>query len=208
MVRIKICGLNNLDDYRCAQELAVDYTGFIFYAKSPRFVEAVQAKQIVASGLDSRNLRVGVFVNEEIQVVREVFRSVPLDIVQLHGDESPEYCQKLAMPCWKAIRVRDETSLRNMEQYRCEAFLLDTFSPNDYGGTGRSFDIEIAKRALVKNENIIIAGGISKKNVTEVLAVSPFAIDINSAVESAPGKKDQEKMKCIVNKIRRFTNEI
>lgn len=207
MVRIKICGLTNLDDYRYAQKLAVEYTGFIFYSKSPRFVEADQAKRIVASGLDLRNLRVGVFVNEKIEVIRKVFHSVPLDIVQLHGDESPEYCQKLALPCWKAIRVREETSLRDMERYPCEAFLLDTFSPNAYGGTGRSFDISIAKKAIAKKKNIIIAGGISGKNITEVLAVSPFAVDINSAIESTPGNKDHEKMNSIVTKIRNIKQE-
>ena len=123
-LQVKVCGITNVEDYRVAVESSADFVGFIFYSKSPRAVSLARAVQLVNRAPAVDHLRVGVFVNEEIEVVRNTYNLADLDIVQLHGDESPEYIKHLNLPCWKVIRVKDEHSLDGIQDYPCQTILL------------------------------------------------------------------------------------
>ena len=196
MVRIKICGITNLEDALLAAELGAHALGFIFYAKSPRRLEPEAAREIIRQ-LPPLVLSVGVFVNEEAAVVRELAARVGLDWVQLHGQESPEYCRSLGRRVLKGFRIKDEDSLQELPAYRgaVQALLLDTYKQGQTGGTGEAFDWELAVRAKEYGP-IVLAGGLTAANVAQaVAAVRPQAVDVASGVEAAPGKKDPEKLR-------------
>jgi len=194
--KIKVCGITNVEDYLDVVRLGADYVGFIFYTGSPRNVDVEQVMKISRRALLGRHLKVGVFVNETMEKVREIYRLAELDIVQLHGDESPRYVAQLGLPCWKAIRVQDKSSLAAMSRYKCDAFLLDTYKKDIYGGTGETFPIDIAVEALKCGRPIILSGGISAANIGNLsrTAGTFHAIDINSTVEETPGKKNKQKL--------------
>jgi tryptophan synthase beta chain len=194
--KIKVCGITNAEDYRDAVTLGADYAGFIFYPESPRYISPGRAVELIRQAPAAAHEKVGVFVNESIERVRDIYFQVGLDIVQLHGDESPEYVEQLDLPCWKAIRVKDRTSLEAITQYNCDTFLLDGFKKDMYGGTGISFDPELAVEALKTGKRIIVAGGISAENIGALLGLDCtfYAIDVNSSLEEKPGKKSVKKM--------------
>ena len=138
---------------------------------------------------------VGLFVNEEATAVNEVAALCRLDLVQLHGDESADYCQQISRRVLKAFRVRSLTCLDPIKDYRVAGYLLDTFSPSFYGGTGTSFNWEIATEAVKRHQRIILAGGLTPDNVAEAIRqVGPYGVDVSSGVEAGPGKKDREKV--------------
>lgn len=200
-MKIKICGLTNERDYRQAVELGADYTGFIFYDRSPRFIEPDKVKDIIRNGPKGSHQTVGVFVNKDIDEVKRIYSEVGLDIVQLHGDESPGYVSKLNLPCWKALRVKDRESLNDLKRYDCSVFLLDTFVKGQYGGTGVSFSPRLVEEAVeIGNQNdfsVIAAGGIALNNAGSLLELPhpPYGIDVNSSLEDSPGKKNIDKIK-------------
>ncbi len=208
--RLKVCGLTNLDDYRDAVSLGADYVGFIFYSKSPRYVDKYKAAEIVRGSPKNNHKIIGVFVNEEIETIKDIYYHANLDIIQLHGDETPEYVKQLNLPSWKVIRVKDRQSLESLKHYDCKTFLLDTYSKDKYGGTGKSFPLELAEEALKwaadNGKNIIIAGGMSHENIETLLESKypPYAIDVNSSIEDRPGKKNPDKMKLFFASFRVF----
>ena len=202
MAKIKICGLTREEDYNDALMLGVDFTGFIFYEKSPRHIDREAAAGIIANSPQKSNQKVGVFINEKIETIHETYRDANLDVVQLHGDENPQYCQDLGLPYWKVIRVKDEHSLDLIEKYDCEVILLDTFSEDSYGGTGISFSRILAGKAIETGKKIVISGGVSIANIDSILELLPYAVDINSSIEDRPGMKNFEKMKEITAKIK------
>jgi phosphoribosylanthranilate isomerase len=196
MTRIKICGITNLEDARLAAELGAQALGFIFYPKSPRSIKPEAARQIIAQ-LPPLVLSVGVFVNEAAALVLEVAEMVRLDWVQLHGEEPPEYCRFLYRNVMKAIRVQDQSSLEQMQRYQgsVRAFLLDTHTSGQKGGTGESFDWSLAKQAQEYGP-VVLAGGLRPENVaTAIQEASPWAVDVASGVEAAPGKKDPARLR-------------
>jgi phosphoribosylanthranilate isomerase len=198
MVKVKICGLTNGPDARLAVKLGADFIGFVFYRRSPRAVTLEKAEAVISevrADCPSTPKCVGVFVNERTEVVRRIFTETGLDIVQLHGDESPEYCRSLGLPYWKAVRLRDASSVRVLNRYGGDAVLLDAFREGLYGGTGRCLPPGLARAAVDQGLRIVIAGGISVDNLAHVLAVQPWAIDVSSALEAEPGKKDAGKMR-------------
>lgn len=201
MAKFKVCGLTHPEDYRLCLRFGVDYVGFIFHYRSPRFIDPATAAEIVKTGRGEAR-KVGVFVNEKAATIREIVRLVGLDIVQLHGDETPRFCRSLGLPYWKVIRVKDGWSLLGMADYDCDTFLLDTFSPDEYGGTGRRFNPEIAREAIKTGRKIVIAGGLSAANIGEVLALHPFAVDVSGSLERFPGKKCPFKMKAFFDAIK------
>jgi phosphoribosylanthranilate isomerase len=196
MIRIKICGITNLEDALLAAELGADALGFIFYPKSPRKVEPEAARSIIAQ-LPPFVASVGVFVDAEVAVVKELAAGVGLDWVQLHGRESPDYCRNLGRRVIKGFRIQDEKSLMELEPYRdvVQAFLLDTYKKGQVGGTGESFEWRLAREA--KNfGRIILAGGLTARNVAQAIATAlPAAVDAASGTEAAPGKKDPAKLR-------------
>jgi phosphoribosylanthranilate isomerase len=207
MVKIKICGLTRAEDYRQAVILGAAYVGFIFYPASPRYLSPSLAATLclpVEIATQFPHQRVGVFVNESIEQVQQVYETVGLDIVQLHGDESPRYVEQLGLPCWKVIHVQAMSSLLQMDNFSCDTFLLDTYAKDSYGGTGISFPLEIARAAVATGKRIIVSGGISAQNIGTVMAsgCSFYAVDVNSAVEESPGKKSRVKLEDFFSTMR------
>jgi phosphoribosylanthranilate isomerase len=195
--KVKICGITRSEDYRSAVELGANYTGFIFYPPSPRYISPEQAAELIRTAPRKHHSKVGVFVNEAMERVREVYHVAELDIVQLHGDESPEYVAELDLPVWKVLRVKDARSLDVMKQYSCDTFLLDTFQKGTYGGTGKTFEPAIAEQAAQSGKRIIVSGGVSGEHLSVLarLDCSFYAVDVNSSLEDEPGLKSVKKMK-------------
>ncbi|MCX7871857.1 MAG: phosphoribosylanthranilate isomerase [Verrucomicrobiae bacterium] len=194
-IKVKICGITNLEDALAAVEFGADALGFIFYPKSPRYItpdDAAKIRRIINPFVRV----VGVFVDESYTFINSVDEQVNLDFIQLHGNESPELCRLFEEKTIKAFRVKDSFPRERLMEYKNVIWLLDTFAPDTHGGTGTTFDWQIALRAKEFNPNIILSGGLTPENVADaVKMVKPIAVDVASGVESAPGKKDREKLK-------------
>ncbi|PYS92902.1 MAG: phosphoribosylanthranilate isomerase [Acidobacteria bacterium] len=204
MVQVKICGITNLADALAAVEAGADALGFNFYRRSPRFITTAAAHEIIAR-LPSSVLTVGVFVNEgEPAQVARMAAAAGVAAVQLHGEESPDYCAALsAQRVIKALRVGDSFTPEQAASYRTHAILLDAYSPRAHGGTGRSFDWSLARRTRDLVTHLFLAGGLTTENVgAAIAAVRPFAVDVCSGVEAAPGKKDVAKLRAFVAAVR------
>ncbi|MFQ5672340.1 MAG: phosphoribosylanthranilate isomerase [Nitrospinales bacterium] len=199
-VKIKICGITNLADALLAVQYGADAVGFIFYNKSPRFVSRRTVKEIIST-LPPFVSRVGVFVNESADRVNRVADACRLDYVQLHGDESPAYCKKMNRKVIKAVQLKDSRSLAGLNAYRVAGFLLDAYSGERRGGTGRPCDWSLA-RGATKYGPVILAGGLNPDNVADaVRRVRPYGIDVCSGVEKSPGKKSPAKIRAFFNAV-------
>jgi phosphoribosylanthranilate isomerase len=201
MVRVKICGITNVEDALLAVAAGADAIGLIFYKESPRALLREQAAAIVRV-LPPFVQAVGLFVNADIGFVNATADACRLDIVQLHGEESPEFCGLVQRRVIKAFRVKDAASLDPMKNYRVAGYLLDAWSPKAHGGTGTTFNWEVAKIAG-KFGPIILAGGLTPDNVRKAVeSVAPYGVDVSSGVESAPGKKDLEKVREFIRRAK------
>jgi len=193
--------MTNLKDVKVAVDGGVDAVGFIFYKKSPRSVTMQAVRKIVLElppFVDS----VGVFVNETAEQINKIADRCNLDRVQLHGNESPMFCKKIRRRVIKAIRVKDIQSLKKLSDYPVSSFLLDTFSEDQYGGTGRVFDWNLAYPAK-KYGPIILAGGLTPNNVRQAIQrIQPYGVDVCSGVESQPGIKDHKKMQTFLKNVK------
>lgn len=203
MVQIKICGITNVDDALAAVESGADALGFNFYRKSPRYVAPGVVRRIVEQ-LPPGALCVGVFVNEDADSLRRIVAEAGLGAAQLHGDESPEFCRALGgVMRIKALRVGEGFVAEEITRFDTEAILLDAFTTDAFGGTGRTFDWEVARRARELVPKLFLAGGLTTENVSEaVRAVRPFAVDVCSGVETAPGRKSQRLVKNFIEAAR------
>ena len=193
--------MTNLKDVKVAVDGGVDAVGFIFYKKSPRSVTMQVVREIVLElppFVDS----VGVFVNETAEQINKIADHCKLDRVQLHGDESPAFCKKIRRRVIKVIRVKDIQSLKKLSDYPVSSFLLDTFSEDQYGGTGKVFDWNLAYSAK-KYGPIILAGGLTPINVRQgIQRIQPYGVDVCSGVESQPGIKDHKKMQAFLKNVK------
>ncbi|MBN2515652.1 MAG: phosphoribosylanthranilate isomerase [Deltaproteobacteria bacterium] len=203
MTEIKICGITNRKDAFAAVESGVDALGFIFYKKSPRYVSPEKVKEFI-EGLPHTVTKVGVFVNHDASEVKTIFDFCRLDLLQLHGNESPDYCSDFpASVLIKALSPKPGDDFELLSHYPVKAFLVDTYDSERYGGTGRTSNWELAAK-LSAIHHLILSGGLMKDNIREAIAtVSPLAVDVNSGVEVSPGKKDHHKIREIVDIIRR-----
>lgn len=207
--RIKMCGITNIEDAEEGIRAGVDALGFIFVENSPRYVEPEKAKEIVANLAPFVDL-VGVFVDQENVEVQEIVDYCGLSYVQLHGNESPEYCDLLAYaasPCKiiKAFRVGPKAIPADFQPYQegVQGFLLDTYAADREGGTGQTFDWQVIN-SLDLRRPVILAGGLTPENVgAAIRQVQPFAIDVNSGVELRPGLKDYEKLRLLLEEVHR-----
>ncbi len=208
MVRVKVCGITNEQDAMMAVETGATALGFIF-ARSPRRISPRNARRIIRY-LPPFVETVGVFVNEEPEKIRDVMEFCGLDLAQLHGDESPGACEALAPRCMKAVRVGSAAAFHGIGSYqgKVRALLLDTYSGEKRGGTGNTFDWTLAGEAKKTGIPIVLAGGLDPYNIEEaVLAVRPFAVDINSGIEERPGKKSRFLMEELMERIGKINRE-
>lgn len=207
-IRIKICGITNLEDATAAVDAGADALGFIFYEKSPRFVDPEVAR-IIIEQLPPFVAAVGVFVDRKRQEVEEIIRFCRLAYAQLHGKESPKYCERLARfaaPCQviKALRVGKHVQASDISPYNehVKGFLLDTYQKGVQGGTGQPFDWSLIQ-SLKLQRDFILAGGLDADNIGKALdAIKPYAVDVNSGVEVAPGQKDHKLIKKFIRQVR------
>jgi phosphoribosylanthranilate isomerase len=200
--KVKICGITNLPDGLAAAEAGADALGFMFWDGSPRRVSPETAAGIIRA-LPPFVIKVGVFVNAPADLVHRAIGDCGLSLLQFHGDETPDYCLQFGLMSMKAFRVRDAESLRALPAYRTDAWLLDAFSPDKLGGTGERFDWDLAVQARELGRPIFLAGGLTPENVGEaVRKVRPYAVDVSSGVEAAPGKKDPAKVKAFIEAVR------
>lgn len=205
MIRVKICGITNAADALAAIEAGANLIGFNFYAKSARHISEAEAAKIRRQ-LPKKVEAVGIFVNAQVTGVIAVCKALKLDAAQLHGDESPEVVSEIAasIPVIKAFRVEPDFRLETLGEYpEAFAFLFDAAHTGQYGGTGRTTDWDVARRAAV-GHRIILAGGLNVENVAAaVRIVRPYAIDVASGVESKPGKKDHDRLREFIQEVRR-----
>ena len=198
-VKVKICGLTNAPDALAAAQAGADALGFVFYDQSPRRVSVEAAAAIIPS-LPPFIVKVGVFVNAPEDLVFRAIRQCGLNLLQFHGDESPEYCLQFGLMSMKAFRIRDAASLDALPNYKTDSWLLDAFAPDKLGGTGHTFNWDLAIAAQKFGRPIFLAGGLTPENVAEaVRRVRPYAVDVSSGVESAPGQKDHAKVKAFIS---------
>ena len=203
-VAVKICGITNHDDASIAVGLGASALGFIF-ARSTRQITPQKARDII-SAVPPFVKTVGVFVNEGHAAIRELKHHCGLDLVQLHGDESPDFCHELMPYTIKALRIKDESSLHSIQAYRgkVRALLLDTYSKDKAGGTGKTFDWKLALKIKKFGMPIILSGGLGPTNIVGAInTVRPYAVDVNSGVEEHPGKKSPILIKDLMEKVSR-----
>lgn len=202
VVRSKICGITRLEDARVAVAAGADAIGFVFYAKSPRAVTIEQAQAIIAQ-LPPFVTTVGLFVDMPREQLSQLLEQVPLDLLQFHGDETPEQCEGFARPYIKALRVQagDDIALRIAAYTSASGVLLDTFVSGVPGGTGQAFDWSLVPQGL--EMPIILAGGLTPDNVQAAIRqVEPYAVDVSGGVEASKGLKDSSKVQAFVHAVR------
>ena len=198
---IKICGVRTLDDALYAVEQGADAVGFNFYQLSKRYISPDHTAEIISS-LPAGIMRVGVFVNPEREFVEAVLRNNKLSALQFSGNETPEAISEYHLPVIKAIHIANAESIGEMKSFRVDSFLLDTFRSEDFGGTGTTFDWNIAVAAKQFGK-VMIAGGLTPENVADaVRKVKPYGVDVSSGVEISPGIKDHKKTKEFILRAR------
>lgn len=200
IVKVKICGLTNYEDAMAAVDMGADLVGFNFYPKSPRYVTTERAAEIIGK-LPGFVDTVGLFVNSSLEEIQELLERCNFDWVQLHGDETPEFCEQFRtvnVRTMKAIRVKDENDIERAEEYFTDAILLDAYDPGKYGGTGLTFDWNIIGHIT---KRVFLAGGINPDNVVKAVKLGVYGIDVCSGIESEPGRKDHKKMKSLFDNI-------
>ena len=205
ITRIKICGITNIEDAHAAVDLGADALGFIFVPDTPRYIEPQTAERII-SNLPPFITTVGVFADAPVETVSETIKFCGLRAAQLHGSEIPGYCDRVRercrVPIVKAFRVEDRHSLSLISEYDVSAYLLDTYVKGKKGGTGETFNWDLAKGAK-KYGRIIIAGGLTPENVAQAVQhVRPFAVDVGSGVEASPGRKNHSRIKAFIENVR------
>lgn len=203
MIEVKVCGMTRSEDALAVTRCDAAAVGFIFYPPSPRHITPQNAKKII-DVLPENLVRVGVFVNQEADDVKQIIELCGLDMIQLHGDEAPDYCRQFppAMII-KALELKSDDDVRRALDYDVAAILVDSRHAGLYGGTGKISNWDLAFR-LKSQKPLILSGGLSADNVDDALKiVAPDALDINSGVEDAPGKKNHEKLRQLFDVIRK-----
>ncbi|MDQ7058092.1 MAG: phosphoribosylanthranilate isomerase [Ghiorsea sp.] len=205
--RIKVCGITSIEDASAAVAAGADALGFVFYEQSPRFVSIVKAKGIIRQ-LPPFVSIVGLFVNAEQNYMDEVIQKCGLDVIQLHGDESPAICMQQHKPVIKAIAVHGKEALEKIDSYKCTV-LLDAKAPlGVHGGTGTSFDWSLLT-GLQTKRSLIIAGGLNPDNIEKALTLQHwYAVDVSSGVELEKGVKDHAKMKHFCGYVHKYNDKV
>ena len=204
MVKVKICGIKNLQDVQAVNKHKPDFAGFVFYPLSKRYVSLIVARQLKAA-LNRHIKTVGVFVNAPVEEIAAAAELGIIDLVQLHGDEGNAYIAELKkickLPIIKAVRVQDENDIKRADYYNCYYLLFDTYSQSAYGGTGRQFNTQLLKGVKI-HKPYFIAGGLNAENVHRAIkGLKPFAADVSGGVET-DGGKDAAKIKAFIKQVK------
>ena len=204
ITKVKICGITNLKDAKCCVETGADFLGFVFYKKSKRYLRPLSAKKIIEK-LPKAVLKVGVFVNQTPAEVKKIAEICSLDLLQFHGDESPDYLKSFkACKTIKAFRLKERFSVTELKRYRQTLFLFDTFKKEAFGGTGEVFDWRLLLPLKKIKTPFIVSGGLTPGNVVPLIEkIQPFAVDVSSGVEVSPGKKDHRLVKSFIGAVRK-----
>jgi phosphoribosylanthranilate isomerase len=201
-VKVKICGITNLEDATAAVDMGADLLGFNFYPKSPRYLTVEKAIEIIDQ-IPTFVDTAGIFVNPTIEEIKEITDHGFLNWMQLHGDETPQFCETLKwfhVKTIKAIRVKSAEDIANIEQFHTDAILLDAFNSKLYGGTGETFNWDLI--GDINTKRIFLAGGIDDQNAADAVRLGVYGIDTCSGIESSPGKKDHKKMRQLFENIK------
>ena len=204
MVKVKICGIKNLQDVQAVNKHKPDFAGFVFYPLSKRYVSLIVARRLKAA-LNRHIKTVGVFVNAPVEEIAAAAELGIIDLVQLHGDEGNAYIAELKkickLPIIKAVRVQDENDIKRADYYNCDYLLFDTYSQSAYGGTGRQFNTQLLKGVKI-HKPYFIAGGLNADNVRHAIkGLKPFAPDVSGGVET-DGGKDAAKIKAFIKQVK------
>jgi phosphoribosylanthranilate isomerase len=200
-VKVKICGITNVEDALAAIEMGADLLGFNFYPKSKRYITPEKARQVI-NKLPTFVDIVGIFVNADAEYIREIAKQGFLNWIQLHGDETPEFCDSLrwiSPKIIKAIRIETAEDVEKAKLFYTDAIILDAYHPEEYGGTGQKFNWDLVRNLQAR---VYLAGGITPDNAVDAIEVGAYGIDICSGVESGPGKKDHAKMQKLFDNIK------
>ena len=204
MVKVKICGIKNLQDMQAVNRHKPDFAGFVFYPLSKRYISLIVARRLKAA-LNRHIKTVGVFVNAPVEEIAAAAELGIIDLVQLHGDEGNAYIAELKkicrLPIIKAVRVQDENDIKRADYYNCDYLLFDTYSQSAYGGTGRQFNTQLLKGVKI-HKPYFIAGGLNAENVRRAIkGLKPFAADVSGGVET-DGGKDAAKIKAFIKQVK------
>ena len=204
MIKVKICGIKNLQDVQAVNKHKPDFAGFVFYPLSKRYVSLIVARRLKAA-LNRHIKTVGVFVNAPVEEIAAAAELGIIDLVQLHGDEGNAYIAELKkickLPIIKAVRVQDESDIKRADYYNCDYLLFDTYSQSAYGGTGRQFNTQLLKGVKI-HKPYFIAGGLNADNVRHAIkGLKPFAADVSGGVET-DGGKDAAKIKAFIKQVK------
>lgn len=200
--RVKVCGVTTPEAARVVVACGADALGIMFYRASPRWVSFETAARIVAE-LPPLVVAVGVFVDPAAEFVGEAIDRTGIGALQFHGSEAPDFCTRFGLPSIKAFRLRDRASLVPLASYSASAWLLDSFVPGQPGGSGRSFNWDLAVEPAASGHAVLLAGGLDPDNVGDAIErVRPYAVDVSSGVESAPGQKDPARVRRFVESVR------
>lgn len=199
MTKVKICGITNLEDARVSISAGCNALGFVFYKKSPRYITPQKARDIIKQ-IPKNIIKVGVFVNARERIIKQIAKFCGLDILQFHGNESPEFCKKFkGYKVIKAFRVKNKIDLKNILRYRTFAYLFDTFVKSKIGGTGKRFNWHFLTHLDNIDRPIFLSGGLNEKNVKEAIkCIRPSWVDVSSSVEIRPGQKDHKKIQAFI----------
>lgn len=206
MTKVKVCGITNLEDALMSVQLGADTLGFNFFVRSPRYIAPKLAEEIIKK-LPAEVLNVGVFVNETSEILTGIANESGIDLIQLHGDETPEFAEEIrvstGLDVIKAFRVTEQFYTANVVRYGVDAILLDSYSLTGRGGTGEKFDWNIAAQVRELFPKFYLAGGLNPLNVAEAIkTVRPYAVDACSGLESSKGIKDQNKVEAFIRNVR------
>jgi phosphoribosylanthranilate isomerase len=201
-IRVKICGITNLLDAKTAEKEGADALGFVFYKKSPRYIKPEDAKKII-DRLSPFTTTVGIFVNEKKKKVREIASFCNLDVLQFHGTETPLYCASFKdYKTIKAFRIKEKRDLKEIKKYNTDAILLDAYSSDRFGGTGKTFNWRLIKN-LKLNKPIILSGGLTPENVIAAVRLTKiYTLDISSGIEKSFGRKDHRRLSYFFNQLK------
>jgi phosphoribosylanthranilate isomerase len=197
-VKVKICGITNVADGLAAAQAGADILGFVFCEQSRRNISVAQASAIIRE-LPPFIMKAGVFVDAPEELVLRAAGQCGLNLLQFHGDEPPDYCTRFGIMSMKAFRVREAESLKRIPEYLTEAWLLDAYAAGKAGGSGETFNWDLALEAKKFGRPIFLAGGLTPENVAEAVArVQPFGVDVSTGVEACPGRKDHQKVAAFI----------